>query len=462
MNSPVWSFPDDADLTGRSALVLGLGLFGGGAGVVRFLLERGALVTVTDLRDANQLEPTLLELADLPFQAVLGQHRPEDLESADLVVVNPAVPPESAFLQECVRRGIPLTSEVGLFLSRLRSRLVLVTGSKGKSTTATLLHRMLDAGGQRAVLGGNIGISLLDRVDRLDPGEIVVFEISSFQLAQIVGLPRSPEVVVLTNLFPVHLDRHHTFEEYREVKRTALAGAGAAVLNHDDASLREFGAGFDGPVDWFSSSGNPSTGLLLSGEAICRVDGEVLLECSRLGIPGRHNAENTMAALLAAERLGAAQDRAVTAAETFQGVPHRLETVCVRNDVRFVNDSIATAPQSAIAGLRALDGPVLLIAGGQETGCDLTSLAKTARDQVRILLAIGESGPRLGKAFGSIAPAVEVHQLGALEQALDLAVREACPGETVLLSPAFPSFDQFRNFQERGDRFRTLANRAIQ
>ncbi|MBI4879659.1 MAG: UDP-N-acetylmuramoyl-L-alanine--D-glutamate ligase [Planctomycetes bacterium] len=456
-----YTFPADAELKGRRVLVMGLGLFQGGAAVVRFLVARGAEVVVTDLRSEEALAPTLAELRGVPFARVLGGHRTEDFLSADLVVVNPAVPADSLFLEAAQGAGVPLTSEVGLCLARLRARLVLVTGSKGKTTTATLLERMLLRAGQTAVLGGNVGASLLSRVDRLTRADTAVFEISSFQLDQLRGLPRAPECVVITNLFPVHLDRHGTFEAYCAAKRSALEGARSAVLNHGDARLCELAAGAaPEDVTWFSAAGAPPRGFFSpDGKSVRAAGGEEVLRAGELLVPGAHNVLNAMAALAAAERLGAPRAAALAAARDFPGVEHRLEFIGERRGVRLVNDSIATTPQSTLAALAALEGPLVLIAGGKDSGCDLAALAAAIGARVRVLVVAGESGPRLAQAVGALPDAPLTLRARDFAAAVGLALAQARPGETVLLSPAFPSYDLFRNFRERGEAFRRLAGR---
>ena len=458
---PRFTFPSDEDLRGRRVVVMGLGLFGGGAAVVRFLVGRGSSVLATDLRDQAQLADSLAGLADLEFDTILGQHREEDFRDADLVVVNPGVPSDSRFLQIAHDNGVPLTSEVGLCLSRLRAGLVLVTGSKGKSTTSTLIHEMLRASGRSTVLGGNIGVSLLDQVDRLTRDDLVVFEISSFQLEQLSGLDLAPRVVVVTNLFPVHLDRHGSFEAYCAVKRRALVGAGSLVLNHGNPHVRRLEPDRNRDIGWFSGGERPPSGLYLEDRTIVQVAAGLGLEQPvlagrELKLLGRHNLENVMAALLAVEALGCDRPSALVAARACWGVPHRLERIGSTNGVVLINDSIATAPESTKAALAAVEGPVILIAGGYESGCDLTDLARVIRERVRLLVTVGQSGPRLAAAVLRSAPDLPCQAAESFEQAVAKALENARPGELVLLSPAFPSYDMFLNFRERGERFREL------
>ncbi len=431
------TFPADSELRGRRVLVCGLGLFGGGEAVVRFLVGRGAEVTVTDLRDEAALEETLAALDGVPFRRTLGRHDHDEFARTELLVVNPAVPDTSPYLETARAAGVPWTSEVGLALSRLRARLVLVTGSKGKSTTAAVLRAMLAEGGFETTLAGNVGAPIVERADAFGREQVVVFEISSFQLEQIVGLARRPEATVVTNLFPVHLDRHGTFEAYRAVKRTALEGARAAVLNRRDPEVRAFAEGFPGEVVWF----DPEAPFVPADE---------------LRIRGAHNAGNVAAAAAAATWLGVSPDDAARAARGFEGLPHRLRTVHVDAGVQWIDDSIATTPRSACAALDAFAEEVVLLAGGVENGVAVEELAARATARARVAVTFGASGPRLARALREAGHA-RVVETSDLEGAVAAAREAARSGEVVLLAPAFPSYDAFRNFVERGERFRALA-----
>lgn len=468
MRAPSYSFPDDAAIAGRRVLVLGLGLYHGGAAVCRFLRRLGCSVVVTDLRDPATLAESVREIADLGVELALGGHRTTDLDRADFVAVNPAVPADAPFLVEAVRRGIPLVSEVGLFLSRFgakpRARLALVTGSKGKTTTASLLHAMVARAVPDAILGGNIGRPLLDRVHEIRDDATVIFEISSFQLEQIRGLARRPEAAIVTNVFPVHIDRHGTFQDYREAKREALFGAKAAILNADDPECASLAETLEIAPTWFSATQSDraasARGYRLEGSRLVAADGERLLDRAELRIPGLHNAGNALAAFAAADRLAVPREFARHAAREFPGVEHRLELVLERDRVRFVNDSIATTPQSAIAALDALEGGIHLIAGGKESPFELEALALRIVGRAKSVRAIGESGERLVAAIRGVDARFDARFVGNLESAVAAARELAVEGDVILLSPAFPSFDQFKNFKERGERFAALAARS--
>lgn len=461
MRAPMYSFPDDSALAGRTVVVLGLGLYHGGAAVCRFLHRLGCRVIVTDLRDAATLEPSLREIEDLPVERVLGGHRTSDLDRAAFVVVNPAVPADAPFLVEAVTRGIPLVSEVGLFLARWNAlpaaRLALITGSKGKTTTSSLLHAMVKRQVPEAELGGNIGRPLLERVHAMPAAPTAIFEISSFQLEQIRGLQRRVELAVVTNVFPVHIDRHGTFLNYKAAKQEVLVGARAAIRNVDDSECRSLHLDPGTAAIGFGVHTANANDYRLVGDSLVAADGEVLLSRAELRIPGLHNVSNVLAAFAAADRLGVPRDLSRAAAREFAGVEHRLELVFERDGVRYVNDSIATTPQSAVAALDALEGGIVLIAGGKESPFELDALARRIVEKARSLLAIGESGHRIVAAVTALSPRFDARVVGDLESAVSAARDRVQPGDVILLSPAFPSFDQFKNFKERGELFGELA-----
>jgi UDP-N-acetylmuramoylalanine--D-glutamate ligase len=456
-----YAFPTDAQLRGKRVTVMGLGLFGGGAAVVRFLASRGCAVVVTDLRDARALAPTLVELDGLPFARVFGEHRERDFVDTDFVVVNPAVPETSPFVRAAIAAHVPLLSEIGLFIARCRARLAFVTGSKGKSTTTSLLHAMARAAGFDVILGGNIGQPLLHRVDEIRADQLVTFEISSFQLDQLRGLERTVDVALVTNLYEVHIERHGTIDAYAAAKRTVLEGARTAVLRYDDARVRSFATAARGDVRWFAKGEAPPNGLWVDGDTVRDAQGAAIAARDEFRLPGRHNLLNVAAATLAAEALGIGRDVALPAARSFPGVEHRLELVGEFDGVRYYNDSIATTNEAAMAALDAIDGSVVLLAGGKEATRDLAPLAAVIAKRVKALIAFGESGPRLARSVRAIDPAAAVVEVSDLAQAMAHARTRAVRGDAIVLSPAFPSYDQFTNFRERGDRFRALATGAV-
>jgi len=459
-----------AQLPGKHVVVTGLGLFGGGEGAARFLAERGARVTVTDLRGPEQLQPALERLSDLPLSYELGRHNVEEMLRADLVVVNPAVPRTSELFAACAEHGVPLASAMNLFLALCRAPVVGVTGATGKSTTTALLAGMLREGGHRVRLGGNIGISLLPVVDEIEPDELVVLELSSFHLEDAAYLPWSPHVAVVTNLTPNHLDRYEDFGAYSEAKRGIVAfqtRRDAAVLNAADRNLaRWIERGIPSHLlvfDPLTQSGPLRTGTNLRDGRLTwsdRARQEVICGVEDIPLPGAHNIANAMAAAAAARWMGVPAEAIRAAIAGFRTLEHRLEPCGRWHGMTFYNDSDSTTPESTIAALRSFDGPLTLIAGGLNKKLDLAPLAEVAAQRAHVVVTLGASGPCIARSVLEAArrsgATPVIREVASLEQAVQAAVELSAPGSTVLFSPACASFDMFPNFAERGRRFKEL------
>ena len=449
--------PDVPPLRGARVTVLGLGLFGGGAGAVRFLASRGENVTVTDLKPADQLRESIEALAGLPVEFHLGGHRTEDFADADLVIVNPAVPADSPWL----RHARSLDTEMNLFFKLCRARAIAgITGSNGKTTTTALVGEILKPGPRRAWVGGNIGAPLLERVDEIDADDVVVLELSSFQLEHLDAIARSPRVAVVMNLTPNHLDRHGTMEAYAAAKRAIVAHQSASdwkVLNADDPIV----AAFTSPsrTVTFSLSG-PADVVARNDRIEWKLAGDSgAFDVSGRRLPGGFNLQN-MAAATAASRLvlpdwAGWEAAAREALVSFRGVEHRLEFVGEFGGVKYYNDSIATNPESTLAALETLEGPFILIAGGYDKKLPFDALGRRIAERVRLAVLIGETAEAIARAVGPGAP-TEVRRAASFDEAVALARGAARPGETILLSPACASYDMFRNFAERGRRFKQL------
>jgi len=444
------------NLKGQRVLVMGLGVFGGGVGAVRFLVREGAVVTVTDLRSERELGASVRALDGLPVAFVLGGHEEADFQNADLIVANPAVPRSSRFLQVAESAGVPITSEICLFVERCPAPVIGITGSSGKTTTTSLLGHMLKRKDGRALIGGNIGGSLLDALDILhcDATIPVVLELSSFQLDRLGELPWSPHIAVLTNFAPNHLDVHGSLKAYRKAKQqiTAHQSRGDwAVVNGQDAEVSRWpGNGqrvvfaIEGDGQVFVRDGKIQHALRGAARAIC--------SANELSLRGQHNLANALAATGAALLCGVAETDIAKTLHTFEGVPHRLEQVAEIDGVLYVNDSIATTPDRTQTALEAFDKPIVLIAGGYDKGIAFDELGPAIAEQVAHLIVMGETGDAIADATKGMTA---VHRVENLAAAMACATRLAQPGDVVLLSPASASYDQFRNFEERGERFRT-------
>lgn len=418
---------------------MGLGRFGGQLAAIRYLLAQDARVVVTDSAGEAKLAESLRELDGLPLTFHLGGHLDSDFTDTDLVVVSPAVPPTNPFLLKAVAAGVPVVTEIELTLERIYARnpqqtVVGVTGTKGKSTTTALLGRML-ASAFPTHIGGNIGRPLLNRLDAVAAGDLVLLELSSFMLHYLGRRGFRPRVALVTLVSADHLDWHGSLEAYIDAKRQLVRyqrPGDHAVLCAASEVARGFAQHTAADVHLY---GPPAPA-----------------ERIPMRLPGEHNQLNAAGALLAATLLGVPRQQAVAAVADFGGLPHRLELVHEAGGVRYYNDSIATVPEAAVAALRSFPpDSVLQIVGGSDKGLDLTPLTDALRAQARAVLCIGTLGPKLAAAVG---PKAELCQ--TLDSAVARARRLARQGDVVLLSPGCASYDQFPHFEARGDAFRRL------
>jgi UDP-N-acetylmuramoylalanine--D-glutamate ligase len=449
------------DLAGCKVTVMGLGRFGGGLGAVRFLAARGACVTVTDLLSAEELAEPLSQLADCAIDAYhLGGHVDADFIDADLIVVNPAVPPGNPFLAKAREACILLTSEMSLFWQFNRSRTIGVTGSNGKSTTAAMTHSILQAAGISSRLGGNIGTSLLPEVDQISADDWSVLELSSFQLDDLDRLPASPNIAVVTNFTPNHLDWHGSLDEYRRAKQSILRWQtpdDVAILNQDDSDVSSWPT--FGRRLAFGVRDAGCDGIFERGtEHVLRLNGsqERFLLREWISLPGRHNLFNAMAAACAAIGAGADLEAVRRGLADYRSLPHRLEFVAEIHGRRFYNDSLATTPESAAVALEAFSQPVILLAGGYDKQIDLTPLAQGIAHRAKAAALMGQTADLLACLLEEHAAKNDdppTRECTSFEEAFDWAVSRSGPGDVVLLSPGCASYDWFRNYAERGRRF---------
>jgi UDP-N-acetylmuramoylalanine--D-glutamate ligase len=423
---------------GRRVTIMGLGHFGGGLSAARWLARQGAKVTVTDLADEDLLADSLAALAHVPIARFhLGGHPEADFRRTDLVVVNPAVRPDDRFLQIARGAGARLTSETELFLETCPARIVGVTGSNGKSTTAAMTAAMLRADGRTTWLGGNIGGSLLERLDQIGPDDWVVLELSSFQLWHLGRHVRMPEVAVLTNCSPNHLDWHPSYDHYRAAKQRILTEqkpGDLAVLNTGDAEVAAWGC-------------------LVRGRQLPLVPEA---EIPTLPAPGEHNRANAACAATAALGVECGWEAIRPALASFRALEQRLEMFAVVGGRRFYNDSASTTPDSTIAGLRALDGPVWLLAGGSDKGIDLGPLAASVVRHAAGAAFYGAVRHILSRKVADCASGFPSAAVDTMDAALEWCWQRSRPGDSIVLSPACASHDQFQNFQQRGAKFSEL------
>lgn len=445
----------------RRITIMGLGLFGGGLGAARFWRSVGCEVTVTDLRSEQELGEAVHELRESGVRLVLGRHEAEDFAQADLVMVNPAVKPGNKYVNIAREAGAVLQTEIGLAISLHRGPVLAVTGSNGKSTTTALLGKIVQQHNPAALIGGNIGGSVLENLKGHLPSAPLVLELSSFQLHYLKAQKFAPDVAVVTNLSPNHLDWHNTVLHYYESKRNLLAfqnDTQYAILFHGDPVLRDWGESAAARVIW-TSPDDPGTDcacFVREGEIVARLAGEerALVPLSALRLPGAHNVLNALQAAAAGFAFTRAPVAVTQGIAEFGGLPHRLELVAERGGLRFINDSIATTPESAVCGLRSFQEPVVIIAGGYDKEISLAALAQEIARKAAGFVLIGQTAQQLLELIRRENPGAEPVYMGTdFAQAIDSAAR-ACPaGGVVLLSPGCASYGMFVNFQERGERF---------
>ncbi len=481
--------------SGIRATVMGLGRFGGGQAAAKFLAEQGAEVTLTDLKSETELADSLAALRGVSIRRFMpGGHPNEAFEDCQLLVVNPAVKPGDPHVVAAADRGAEITTEIELFLRHNPASVIAVTGSNGKSTTTALIHHLLTqpaqaAGPVRAWLGGNIGISLLDRLPEMTAADLVVLELSSFQLELLRRKRFRPNVAVLTNFSPNHLDWHGSESAYRTAKQGIFD-----AQTMDDVSIMPLST--DSSAPWRTRGQRFEFGLHDTGEDGAFLEHDTLLLRSSRGsfedavriavpsqLPGLHNRLNIAAAACAAWQAGADPEQFSSALQSFRPLPHRLQIVAERAGRQFWNDSIATTPESAIMALRVFSKPVVLLAGGYDKGQDLSSFADEIRRRVAAVVLMGQTAESLGDLIESrlagagSGPSEEIGARSPVQ--LNNADRsDGCPvvrlandfsdafaqavalsrqGGIVLLSPGCASYGWFRDYRERGELFTKLA-----
>ena len=436
-------------LRGKKIAVLGLGV--SNRPLVRLLLEFGCDVTGCDRTPREKLDQEVLDLEQAGCVLRCGDTYLEGVE-ADVLFRTPGMHPGNPAIRSLAEKGAYVTSEMEVFFEVCPCNLIAVTGSDGKTTTTTLISEMLKAGGKTVWLGGNIGTPLLPLVRQMQKGDFAVVELSSFQL---MDMTRSPMRAVVTNLSPNHLDVHKDMAEYVEAKKNIFAfqkPGDLLVLNADNEITAAFMG--NGITRFFSRQGKPNH-VILQGGVIYR-GGKAVLDTADILLPGVHNIENYMAAIAAVE--GLVSDDAIRhVAKNFGGVEHRIELVCVKDGVRFYNDSIASSPSRTIAGLRSFKEKVILIAGGYDKHIPYDVLGPEVCEHVKKLFLCGATAPQIRAAVencGGQQP--EIVDCGDFESAVRSAAAAAREGDVVLMSPASASFDQFKNFMVRGEFFKKI------
>jgi len=440
----------------RGIHVLVVGLARTGVATALFCAARGAIVTATESRAENELGECVVTLREAGVRLELGGHQQKTYLAQDLIIPSPGVPADDPLLQAARARGITIWSEVELAYRCMEGRLIGITGSNGKTTTATLVEHILRHAGYQTILAGNVGTPMISCVEKMTADTITVAELSSFQLELIDTL--RPDIGVFLNLTPDHLDRHHTLEAYAAAKARIFENQtelDAAILNADDLAWTPK-TPLKGRIFKFSRKQQVLSGAFVRGaEIVFAHHGkeEAVMKKEEIPLAGAHNLENVLAAVAATRLAGAGAQAIAGGVRSFAGVEHRLEFVAEIGGVRYYNDSKATNVDATLKALEAFPGRILVILGGKDKGSDYTALQKPLREKAILALLIGAAADKIEK---QIAGTVAIERAGSIERAMETAAHAAQPGDVVLLAPACASFDQFQNYEHRGRVFKEL------
>lgn len=453
----------------KRVTVFGLGVNMGGVGTVKFLAEHGAReIIVTDIKSRSELGTSLEKLAKYRnITYVLGQHRPEDFTRVDMVIKNPVIPWTNEYVKLAERHGVSVEMDSSIFFALCKAPIIGVTGTKGKTTTTTLIAHILEQAKKRVVRVGIGQIGVLGTLSKITPESVVVFELSSWRLSALGRLKKSPGVAVLTNVYPDHLNHYRTMDAYMADKKNIFLfqrRKDVLVANFDDMSVRMLAQDAPGTIFWFSH-GNAidGDGVWVRGGNICvssgQNGGKELFPLARIPLKGDHNVENVLAAIACVLAYGLTPKQIVSALGSFPGIPHRLEYVGEKKGVRYYNDTTATIPEAAIAALRSFPEPVILIAGGSDKRLEFGAMADAIlRHSKGLILFRGDATEKLLSALKARLPDEEKDRrfevVESMGKAIELAARGAEPGDIVLLSPGAASFGIFKNEFDRGEQFK--------
>ena len=448
----------------RKVAIIGLGV--SNIPLLDYFYEKKANVTVFDSREIAEMPKNVMDkITEYSMEFSLGKHYLSKLRGFDLILRSPSCLPTVPELQAEAERGAIVTTEVELLMKMCPCKMIGVTGSDGKTTTTTLISEIIKAGGYVCHTGGNIGTPLFTKLADIMPEDIVVLELSSFQL---MGMEVSPDIAVMTNITPNHLNVHKDYEEYIEAKKNIFKYQnkdGILVANFDNDITKEASCHAKGKVIYFSGKTKLDNGYIVDGNAIKQCVDKIrkhLINFEEITIKGIHNYENICAALAATESL-VDKDIAIGVCKNFKGVAHRIEFVKEINGAKWYNDSASTTPTRAISALNAFNEDIVLIAGGADKNLDFEPIAKPIVDKVRVLILMGQTSEKI---FNAVKREMEkqkkdlkIFMCDSLSQAVILAKRNSERGDTVIFSPASTSFDMFKNMYERGDKFKEIVNK---
>ena len=445
------------NVAGKNITVIGIGI--SNLPLIKYLVSLGANVTACDRRSAEDLGENYTELEKLGVKFNLGDGYLNNL-SGDMIFKTPGMRYDVPELLKAKENGSIVTSEMEVFFEVCPSHIIAVTGSDGKTTTTTLIHKMMTDAGYKTWLGGNIGNPLLTDTEKMKENDWVILELSSFQLHT---MRKSPEIAVITNISPNHLDMHKDYKEYIDAKKNMMLyqnEGDTLIVNADNQVTADIGKSANGAVKYFSRNGMAD--VYLDGNIIKRGIVEIL-NIKDIKIPGMHNVENYMAAIAAVSGL-VSKEVIVNVAKTFGGVEHRIELVRTLDGVKYYNSSIDSSPNRTINTLRVFPNKVIMIAGGKDKGIPYDEIGPALAEHVKVLILIGATSDKIQEALDAEinktgnGKDIEVIRATSYEDAVNTARSKAHDGDVVLLSPASTSFDMFRNFEERGNLFKKIVN----
>jgi UDP-N-acetylmuramoylalanine--D-glutamate ligase len=455
MNRAQQLYDSTKDLAGKRCVVVGMAATGMAA--TEFLIKQGAAVIVSEQKTERELGPSVKQVRSLGAEVELGKHSARTFLSGDLIVLSPGVDPRIPPLAQAREKGIPIVSEVELASWFLNAPMIAITGTNGKSTTTALIGHILSGWGKKVFVGGNIGTPLTAYLLQQEEADYIVAEISSFQLEAISSF--RPWIALLLNLGEDHLTRHPTLASYAATKARIFLNqepSDWAVVNADDAAVKTLIPRIRAQLIPFSRERNRQQGVWLEDRdtVVYKNGGRAeRFALAKVRIKGMHNRENIMAAVGTAEACEVPRAVIQESLESFAGLEHRLELVGEWNGVRVYNDSKATNVASALTALLALEGPIILLAGGRDKGGAYAPLQRAIKERVKTVILMGEAKERMQQALQGSVP---IHLAAGMKQGVQLAWRLATAGDTILLSPACSSFDMFKNFEERGRAFKNL------
>jgi len=450
-------------LNGRKVAIIGLGV--SNIPLIDYMHKNGAKVTVFHHKEIDDIDKEVVDkITNYSMEFSFGKDCSSKLKGFDIIFRSPSCMPNKPELIKEVQNGAILTSEIEMLIKMFPGKIIGVTGSDGKTTTTSLIYEIVKKAGYNCYLGGNIGVPLFTKLNEMMPDDILVLELSSFQL---IDMDVSPDISVITNITPNHLDIHSSYEEYIEAKKKIFENQdenGIVVLNYDNEITKKLASEANGKVKFFSRQTKLDNGIILDGDIIKRCEDRVrkhILNTNEVKLRGKHNFENICTAIAATENL-VDMSTIVEAVTEFRGVEHRLEFIREINGVKWYNDSIGTSPTRTIAGLNSFEEDIVLIAGGYDKNLDYTPIAKPIVDKVKTLILIGKTSEKIFAAvkeeLDNQNKFMDIHFCDELKQTAILANRYSKPGQVVLFSPASASSDMFKNFAERGEKFKAIVN----